>query len=72
MPIRNGSAALTHITAMFNEDGMTWKCPLVAVTGNADSKDAIDMLQEAGAVSVLGKPTSMARIQEELRRCGLL
>ena len=68
----DGSTALTHITAMFQEHAITWQCPLVAVTGNADSKETVRRLKEAGAVSVLGKPTSKDRIKAELVRCGLL
>ena len=63
---------MRHIRDWFNTEDSAWQCPMVAVTGNADSPDIAENLLRAGAVHVLGKPVSTPKIRDELIKSGLL
>ena len=42
----------TSLHAMFKDDAMAWKSPLVDVIGNADSKQTTRVLQERTALAL--------------------
>ena len=72
MPNKNGDEALREITSCFDAGEVTWRCPLVAVTGHGDCDEVIDMMFNAGATRVLPKPVSRYSFRAELKKHGLL
>ena len=72
MPHKNGDLAMEELKAHFQSSDATWRCSMVAVSGNGSEGWLIDRLKDVGATMVLCKPLSRPTLRETLQVHGVL